>query len=351
MKRRKLQIAGLPWLSLAVALLFGCFRASAQDYYTPQRIILNRNGTLAPANGSGLVTVAPTETQRKNLEHLKKLATDKTVSDEAVFKECQRLFSSWGEPGLDYVGLDAIEKLLNENREPYMAPLIKGDYFIASAWQWRGNSYADKVTTLQWKMFGSKLEQAQTALEEAWGLDPQRPVIPNLMLIVELGQGKGRDRMELWFQRAMALDKTNYFACCEKLLYLEPKWYGSAPQMLAFGHECLESTNWGGSIPLIMVAAHRANVNYLAVSARAAYWRQPAVWSDVKAAFSKYFQTNPDDSQEHQRYAALAYAAFQWDTLNEQLPLPGQVDYSIFGGKPGYDKMVKMAHDHAGGAN
>ena len=46
-------------------------------------------------------------------------------------------------------------------------------------------------------------------------------------------------------------------------------------------------------------------------------------------------------------YALYAYRAEQWDELNRQLPLLGEINYEFFGGKDQYDKMVRRAHEHA----
>ena len=87
----------------------------------------------------------------------------------------------------------------------------------------------------QWELFRERLARAEVALERAWRLDPNNARAATQMLIVELGQGKGRTHMEEWFRRAMKADPGNYSACSRKLYYLEPKWYGSEEEMLAFG--------------------------------------------------------------------------------------------------------------------
>jgi hypothetical protein len=48
-----------------------------------------------------------------------------------------------------------------------------------------------------------RLNIAAGALEEAWQLDPKDARICQEMMRVELGQGKGRARLETWFQRGM----------------------------------------------------------------------------------------------------------------------------------------------------
>ena len=242
-----------------------------------------------------------------------------------------------------------IEPPLFAAHDKSTALLVKGVAYLDLAWQSRGGGYANAVTDDGWKNFKKRLGIAETALNEAWKLNPNDPQIATTMITLELGQGKGRDRMEMWFGRAMALDPDNERSCpCEaKRYYLEPKWYGSAEDMLAFGRECVASKEWGGNVPLTLVDAHNALADYLDESQRPYYWKQPGVWRDLRAAFTKYLQVNPNDFDEHQQFALFAYRCEQWDELNRQLLLLGKVHYDVFGGKNGFDKMVRLAKDHS----
>jgi hypothetical protein len=186
-------------------------------------------------------------------------------------------------------------------------------------------------------------------LDKAWKLNPKDERIPREMMTVELGQGKGRDRMELWFNRAMKLDPNDYDACSAKLYYLEPKWYGSTEAMLEFGRECVTNQAWKGQIPLILLDAHKSiQRQYVDDSGKNDYWKQPEVWSDIKSAFDRFFELNPDAIGWYHNYAWYAYQAGQWDTLNEIIPKLGPINYSFFGGKDEFDKMVELAKVHAG---
>ncbi len=225
--------------------------------------------------------------------------------------------------------------------------LIKGRAYADMAWNARGGGYADTVTDEGWELFEKNLGVAEDALERAWNLNTNDSRIPLAMMTVELGQGKGRDRMELWFQRAMAIDPNNYAACESKRYYLEPKWHGSAAQMLAFGRECVQSKQWGGRTPLILAAAHEALTAYLEEPARTNYWKKPEVWPDVRSAFEKYLADHKDDTIERQRYALFAFRCEQWDVFKRQLPLLGEVDYSIFGGRRAFNQMVREANQHS----
>jgi hypothetical protein len=127
--------------------------------------------------------------------------------------------------------------------------LIRGRYYIKFAWQARGNGFADSVSADAWKLFAERLDLAQEALENSWKLRPMEETAIEFLKL-ELGQGKGRQRMEKFFQWAMLLNTNSYDACIQKLNYLYPRWYGSPEEMLQFGWECVDSKTWGGNVPL-----------------------------------------------------------------------------------------------------
>ena len=179
-------------------------------------------------------------------------------------------------------------------------------------------------------------------------MNPRDARIPTKMLTVELGQGQGRQRMELWFNRAMAINTNDYDACSAKLYYLEPKWYGSTEAMLEFGRQCATNKAWGGHIPLILLDAHKSiQRQYVNDSQKTNYWKQPEVWTDLKTAFGRFFELNPDATGWYHDYAWYAYQAGQWDTLNKIIPKLGPINYSFFGGTNEFNKMVQLAKEHA----
>jgi hypothetical protein len=224
--------------------------------------------------------------------------------------------------------------------------LLKGRVELDWAWKARGGDYAHTVSAREWQLFSNRLVVVEQALDKAWELDSTDARIPSLMITLELGQGRGRERMERWFSRAMALNTNYYEACCSKLNYLQPKWYGSPRDSFEFAWECVRSEKWGGRVPLIMLQAHEWATENLEPSQAASYWKKPEVWQDVKAAFEKFARINPQVTSWHNGYARYAYRAEQWADLNRELKLLGPVNYGYFGGKEEFDKMVRLAREH-----
>ena len=244
---------------------------------------------------------------------------------------------------------NTIETTLFQNKSKAAAAyLIKANFYLIYAWRGRGNGNADQVTEEGWRLFRERLAESEKALNKAWALNPDDAQISVLMMSVAEGQQKPRPEMELWFQRAMKLEPDNYEACRGKLHYLLPEWYGSRDDMVAFGRECVASTNWGGHVPLTLVDAHSDFARTLPdVEARNAYWRLPDVWPDIKAGYEKFSKINPDATQFRYPYALYAFRCGQWQDFNEQIKIirqnDGDVKYGYFGGKNTFDKMVGIA--------
>jgi hypothetical protein len=281
--------------------------------------------------------------------YLDEAVRDRTMPVNEVYDACDQLMASVQYNAKQFEEFyRAFEPVIFTNwPDESSLYMLRGWFYIKYAWHARGGDYADKVTDQGWTLFAERLVEAEKALAKAWELDPHDPRTARHMMTVELGQGRGRQRMELWFKRATDLNPNYIEAFSAKLRYLEPKWYGTPEDMLEFGRECVASKKWGGHVPLILRDAHEALAGYLPKEQQAAYWKRADVWKDLKAAFDKYFDLNPNDVGWHHNYALYAYRAGDWDVLNRQLPLLGPINYEFFGGKPAFDEMAREAKKHA----
>lgn len=283
------------------------------------------------------------------VENLIQIIQDKSVPGEESWQACRDYLEYFSHSSSELTNVyGRIEGPLFKTRPKQATSyLIKAEFYLLYAWRGRGNGNADKVTEQGWQFFRTRLAEAQKALNRAWALDPGNSAVPTLMIQVAEGQQKKRPEMELWFERAMRLDPDNYEACRSKLHYLYPQWYGSREDMVAFGRECVASTNWGGQVPLVLVDAHSDFARFLNdAEDRNAYWGEPDVWPDIKAAYDKYAEVNPDATRFRYPYAAYAFRCGQWQAFNEQIELIRKtgdgLNYGYFGGKDTFDKMVEL---------
>jgi hypothetical protein len=217
---------------------------------------------------------------------------------------------------------------------------------IACAWDDRGGGYAQTVGEAAWEGSRQHLEHAQTALETAWQMNPSNAYTAYLMMRVELGQGRGRDRMEQWFRRAMTL-ATNYHDAVNLMAqYLEPRWYGSEKEALEFGRACVASTNWGGEVPLVLPNLHRSLAWEQQHGESPEYWRRPEVWEDVRSAYAKFFALNPEASYYHHHYARDAFSCGHYDVFLAQCKLLPRTNFYFFGGEAKFRGMLELAAYH-----
>ena len=323
--------------------------ALSQSQYAPIRKFYAALRAAEALNaGSTNTTLEVRRWRDKAIQYLVDAVKDKTMPPAEVYESCDQMLkavkNNKQEFGQFYLAFDPI--IFKNWPSDASLYLLKGTFYKDYAWQARGSAYAYKVTDEGWDLFAERLAEAEKALTKAWELNPRDERIALQMLRVELGQGKGRARMEMWFQRAAVLNPNYYDAFHAKLYYLEPKWHGSPEDMLEFGRECVKSKQWGGHVPLILRDAHESLAKYLKKEQQAAYWKQPEVWEDLKAAFEKFFALNPGEKGWRHNYALYAYRAEQWDDLNLQLPLLGKINYEFFGGKNQYENMVRLAKEH-----
>ena len=290
----------------------------------------------------------------KAIVDLNQAFQDRTLPESEAYQAADALFHMLSRNAHELTNAyNLIETTLSGNgSKPAAAKLVKADFYLIYAWRARGNGTADQVTPEGWRLFKERLAEAERALNKAWSDDPYDTQIPILMISIAEGQQKDRPEMEKWFQRAMKLDADNYQACRSKLHYLLPQWYGSRDDMLAFGRECVASTNWGGHVPLILVDAHSEFARTLKANDRTDYWRLPEVWPDIKAGYEKFSQTNPDATRFRYPYAAYAIRCGQWQDFDEQIKIirknDYEPDYNYFGGKAAFDKIVELANQQVG---
>ena len=220
---------------------------------------------------------------------------------------------------------------------------IKGKFYYEWAWKGRGNGYANQVTPERWKLFSDRLAEAEKALNRAWNLNPRDEQAPTLMISVIECQQKKRGEMETWFDRAMISTRIITRPAAKNCITYTRNGMARARICWSSARQCVQSTLWGGDVPLILVDAHLQCARLLPSSEQEDYWRRPEVWPNIKAAYDKFFQLNPQATHVRNYYAWYAGACEQWQVFNEQIALLKEVDFGVFNGKAEYDKMVNRA--------
>ncbi len=284
----------------------------------------------------------------------KKIVTESNTPPEIAYGVCQdimNLFRGDANNGLKIFYDGVKNDFARQFPENAYTSLLRANFYFNHAWQARGTALASKVTEEGWRLFGERLGIAEEALEKAWRLDPTIEATPVQMINVELGQGQGRKRMELWFGRAMAINPNSYDACQAKAYYLSPRWHGGTKGAVEFGRECVLSTTWGGDVPWTLINAHEeVAVLIRDEETREAYWKSPSVWPDLKSALEKHLTLNPEKANgTRHSYIHYARTCKRWDEVEKQLKLLTSTNYNFFGGRGEFDEMVRTAAEKTKG--
>jgi hypothetical protein len=148
----------------------------------------------------------------------------------------------------------------------------------------------------------------------------------------------------------MALNTNYYDAVSLMSFYLEPRWYGSEAQTLAFARSCVNSDRWGGEVPLILPKLHASLARYYGMTNSNEYWQRSVVWSDVQAGYEKFFQLNPDAVGWRHDYAMDAFRCGKYQVFLDQLPLfTFGTNHAYFDGEARYREMVTEAQQSVAG--
>jgi hypothetical protein len=155
--------------------------------------------------------------------------------------------------------------------------------------------------------------------------------------------------------RVIRLNPDTYEALERKRYYLEPKWHGSAEEMLRFGRQCLLSGAWHNRQPFILVMAHLwlghySDRGYLSRPDRAYFTKSPEIWKDFQAVFEGYLSRYPRSSFQRSLYAKFACYCEQWKVAHKQFQTLGDKASAgaFIGGQSEMEAFRKEAADKAG---
>ncbi|CAN5397126.1 hypothetical protein BH09VER1_BH09VER1_08640 [soil metagenome] len=196
--------------------------------------------------------------------------------------------------------------------------LCLGDYYICWAWSARGTGWADSVTPLGWQLMRDRLDKAREILTDAWKLNPKSAAIPTMLITVELGQEGDREKMEQYFQAAIANDPGYCRAYSRKMYFLQPRWHGTVRDVFDFGLKCVNTGRWSDLIPLVLPDGVK-----LVADQQEQVYQEPGVWKVISEVYEEFLKRYPNSCGYRTKYLQAAYAAKQWPTVKAQLAALG----------------------------
>jgi hypothetical protein len=298
-------------------------KAAAKALAASRYPVFRRAVSLDLAGSEALSAKVPTDAAREQAERdfdtalallPESVATDERNSfwENIWFDTFVSIIRGYRQLGVDAVAAyERVDATLAKLPELKVLRLqLRGFFWHTYGWEARTNAFAPQVPAGGFEAFEKRLDIAQKALNEAWQLRPDDVRTADLLLDIDKAiGGGGRANMELWFDRTMKANGDQRSACFTKLDWLDPKWHGTAEEMLAFGRACRDTKNWRTGITLLVGDAHLRYSNLLAPTKRSEYLGSPEVWGDIESVYDEYLKHYPTDNEARSKYAVLAYFA------------------------------------------
>ena len=147
--------------------------------------------------------------------------------------------------------------------------------------------------------------QARKALDEAWRLRPGDARTANLILDIEKSVGGGdRNKMELWFDRAMKADGNLHAPASPSSTGSTRSGTARPRRWSRSARACRATNNWRAGITLLVGDAHLRFANRFTPAELTMYLGSPEVWSDIQSVYDEYLKHYPNDDVARSKYAA-----------------------------------------------
>jgi hypothetical protein len=114
------------------------------------------------------------------------------------------------------------------------------------AWVARGNGQANTVTPEGWRLFGERIQRAQSVLESSAKMRDMCPQWYSEMLTVGLAENWSADRMKDVFERGIQFEPDYFYLYRQYANYLLPKWDGKPGQAAEFAKSSADKV--GGDV-------------------------------------------------------------------------------------------------------
>lgn len=266
------------------------------------------------------------ERQFQKLEKiLAQTYAEKSQDIEGIYPIHQKLNEllphSWDTKERAEYFLAAHEEWVEQHPSSYYANACMGIFYVSYAWQARGSGYANTITPEGRKLFNERLRQAEKFLTKAYTIDPDISIAPyKMMTVAQVHPDRQDTDLEIWFQRAIHADPTDYYIYKLRADYLEPKWGGSMDERFAFARDTFKNAPVNSMAPLILAQAHWAVYEK---DNDEKYFQRPEVWSELKAVYKELIKRYPDSMKRHNWFARTACIAGDFDTAKAEFEIIG----------------------------
>ena len=127
--------------------------------------------------------------------------------------------------------LETFNQWVKEIPDSSTAKIALANELTGYAWKARGGGWASGVTRDGWKLFGQRLEMAQSVLQQVKAKPPDWYAVSQK---VALGQGWSRDKYESMMNECLQKYPKYYTVIFHEAWFLQPRWHGSPGQAEKF---------------------------------------------------------------------------------------------------------------------
>lgn len=179
------------------------------------------------------------------------------------------------------------------------ARVAHAGFLTTYAWQARGGGYANTVTDAGWKLFETRLEEAQKVLSAARSLPAKCPMWWRYQMTVALGQGWDRAIYDKLFAEAKAFEPEFWAYDIARANYLLPRWHGEEGDWEAAAEGEIEKPGLGSEAYARVVIQQRGYYKQI-------FEETKASWPKTRDGLEKLRKKFPDTDVFLNHYARLA---------------------------------------------
>lgn len=237
-----------------------------------------------------------------------------------AYKDLRTKPADYG-PTVEWVAV--FREWVRQRPESHFAHASLGMVLVDLAQEIRGMGWADSVTPDARKATVELSEEALGVLARAHELGPSDPFTASFAIRVMLHQSTRREAMEAWFDRGIAADPTEIEPYAAKLLYLMPKWHGSAEEMFAFARAVVAKSPAGTILPSLVTTAHW-ELFWRGNDVGKNYFPNPAAWAEMREAYERILSSFPRAIRYRNFLAKAAYLNKDYQRAKTELGIIGE---------------------------
>jgi hypothetical protein len=213
---------------------------------------------------------------------------------------------------------------------PQSAPAwtVRGAHGIQWGWAARGSGKAETVQDESWRIFWSRLEDAERDLNKAAELEPDDPVPWTYLVLSARGLEKGIPEIGERLKQAHARHPWHHSAFSQALQGYAKKWGGSHELMFELARQAADAPE-GASVHTVVAEAHFERWLYIAgwekdQAGADNYWLAPSVREELRAAatrsvWSPKYERPRLAPYDHNFFTYCFFRAQDWESARREL--------------------------------